>query len=230
MTKIKPPSVAGKFYTDNKDELLSLLETFAKNHLRDYDCSSRAVIVPHAGYYYSGQLANNGIQYLGRTAKNVFIIAPTHNLPFEGLALSNFDKWSTPIGVIEVNQDINQDLIESFDYCNYLDEAFQSEHSAEVQVPFIQKMFPNASIVPILVGNIKFEKITKILNYSWANPDNVFVISSDLSHFHSSADARKIDKITATMIETGNFEGFTSEQACGAVGVLGLAEFAKEKQ
>lgn len=229
MEKVKKPSVAGKFYTADKEELLSQLEAFDKNNPADYNYKSKAVIVPHAGYYYSGQLANNGISCLNKSAKNIIIIAPTHYVPFEGLALTSYEKWSTPIGEITVNQEINKKLKESFSFCQYLDEAFKDEHSAEVQVPFIQKMFPEAQIIPILVGRIDYEKISEVFKLFWDDSETAFVVSSDLSHFYTSSQARKIDNATAEMIETGETEDFRHEQACGSSGVLALLNFAREK-
>jgi len=230
MTKIKSASVAGKFYSSDKNELLAQLNSFEVNNSNDYKCSTRVTIVPHAGYYYSGQLANNGIQYLNKKAKTVFIIAPTHYVPFDGLALSNYDKWSTTLGEVEVNQEANRDLIKNFAYCNYHNEAFADEHSAEVQVPFVQKYLPNAKIVPILVGKIDYARVTELIEQLWDDSGNVFIISSDLSHFYTSDKAKKIDDTTANMIESNDVEKFSYEQACGAVGVCALVNFAKEKE
>lgn len=224
MKKIRPTAAAGKFYTDNKQELASQLDYFEENNVHDYDYKTRAVIVPHAGYIYSGQLASNGFQYLDKNVKNVFIIAPPHYVGVKDIALSGFDLWSTPLGEIEVNKEINEELAEIFD-CEINDEAFAEEHSAEVQVPFIQKLLPHVKIIPILASNI--EKVERIIAYYWDDPKNVFVISSDLSHFHNSVDARKIDNVTAEMIETKNVEKFASEQACGAVGICALVNFCR---
>lgn len=227
MKKIRPAAVAGKFYTSNKDELNSQLDEFTKYCQKDYEYTSRAIIVPHAGYVYSGLLAAQGFQYLDKSIKNVFIIAPPHYVPVKNVALSEFDMWSTPLGEIEVNQVINQELMVKFG-CEYEDDAFKSEHSAEVQVPILQKLMPNVKIVPILAGH-NIDKIKNIIEYYWQNPENGFVISSDLSHFHSSSEARKIDALTAEMIETKDIEDFNPEQVCGAVGVRALVNFAKNK-
>lgn len=225
MKNIRPTSAAGKFYTDNEEKLEKQLNDFEKNNLHDYEYKTRAIIVPHAGYMYSGQLASYGFEYLDKEAKNVFIIAPPHYVAVKNVALSEFDKWETPLGEIEVNQEINQEMIRKFE-CEIQDDAFKDEHSIEVQVPFIQKYLPNAKIVPILAGR-NYEKITKIIANYWQNPENVFVISSDLSHFYHSNEAKKIDAQTAEMIETNNIKEFSPEQACGAVGVCALANFAK---
>lgn len=228
MSRIKNAAAAGRFYTGVRSELQLQLDQFAKNNRVDYEYESRAIIVPHAGYYYSGQLASEGFQYLSKNAKNVFIIAPSHYLPFHGLALSDFDQWSTPLGEISVNQEINKELIKDFG-CKYLNEAFAEEHSAEVQVPFIQRELPDAKIIPILIGSADNKRIIEIISRYWEDPENAFVFSSDLSHFYSTEDAKKIDKQTAEMIETKFMEQFNPNQACGAAGVQALVGFAKNE-
>ncbi len=228
MKKIRPAAAAGKFYTRDKKELLQQLEYFEKNNLCDYpNFSTRAIIVPHAGYIYSGQLSYSGFQYLDKNVKNVFIIAPSHYVAVKNVALSEFNAWGTPLGEIEVNQKINQEMIAKFG-CEIQDDAFKEEHSAEVQVPFIQNFLPNVKIIPILTGR-NIEKITEIISYYWENKENAFVISSDLSHFYPSKDARKIDHTTAELIETKDIENFESERACGAIGVCALTKFANQK-
>lgn len=224
MKTIRQMSASGKFYTDDKNELLTQLKFFEENSQKDYTCKTRAVIVPHAGYVYSGQLASAGFQYLDTGVKNVFIIAPPHYVAVRDVSLSGYKFWQTPLGQIEVNQDINKELIKKFD-CNFYDEAFEDEHSVEVQVPFIQSFLPNVKIIPILTNNV--EKTEKIIAHYYKNPENAFVISSDLSHFYSSTEAKKIDSMTAEMIETKTLENFNPAQACGSVGVRALVDFAK---
>lgn len=228
MKKIRPMAAAGKFYTSDKDELEKQLDHFCKKNRRDYECNSRAIIVPHAGYVYSGQLASEGFQYLDKSVKNVFIIAPPHYVAVKNVALSSHEKWVTPLGEIEINQDINNELVQNFG-CEFEDLAFENEHSAEVQVPFIQTYLKNVKIIPLLAGQNR-EKVTRIIRHYWANPENAFVISSDLSHFYTGDEAQKIDAETADMLETKDIEHFNPLQACGAVGVLALTDFAKEKK
>lgn len=227
MNKIKPMAAAGKFYTEDKNELQKQLEQFEQRNLKDYSCSTRAIISPHAGYVYSGQLASNAFQYLDKTVKNIFIIAPPHYLPVRGLSLSSFEKWKTPSGEIEVNQKINNELEEKFG-CTFQDEAFLEEHSAEVQVPFIQKYLSNVKIIPILAGDI--DLVADVIEHYWKNPENAFVISSDLSHFYKSEDAKKIDLQTAEMIEDFEIEKFEHERACGAIGICGLVKFLNKNK
>lgn len=226
MKKIRPTAAAGRFYTNNKLELSAQLDSFFKNATAECDYKSRAIIVPHAGYEYSGQLAAQGFEYLNTNVKNLFIIGPPHYVPVKNVALSSCELWDTPLGEISVNQVINQELVEKFG-CEFEDSAFADEHSLEVQIPFILKKFKNVKIIPILANN--FEKVEKIIKYYWENPENGFIISSDLSHFYTSAEAKKIDTITAEMIELKQVEEFNHQQACGAVGILALTNFAKFK-
>lgn len=226
MKKIKSASVAGKFYPENKSVLESLMREFEENNRKQYNYSTNAIIVPHAGYIYSGQLASEGFQYLNKNAQNVFIFAPAHYKPVDGIAVSSFDAWQTPLGDVDVNQKVTQVLIDHFD-AHINDDAIDPEHSLEVQVPFIQHYLPDAKIVPILVGDAELSIISEILYFFGKNEKNAFVISSDLSHFYHDSEAKKIDNVTADMIETQETADFNSRQACGSIGILGLVEFAK---
>lgn len=226
MKKIRPTAAAGKFYTNIKSELNAQLDYFSENAKSECDYKSRAIIVPHAGYEYSGQLAAKGFEYLDKRVKNLFIIGPPHYVPVKNVALSSYEMWDTPLGEISVNQAINQELVEKFG-CEFEDDAFEQEHSLEVQIPFILKKFQHVKIIPILASND--EKVKKIIEYYWENPENGFVISSDLSHFHPSNEAKKIDMVTAEMIELKQVDEFNHQQACGAVGVLALTNFAQTK-
>ena len=226
MKKIRPTAAAGKFYTNHKSELTAQLDYLFENAQAECEYKSRAIIVPHAGYEYSGQLAAKGFEYLDTSVKNVFIIGPAHYVPVKNVVLSSSGTWDTPLGEISVNQGINEELVEKFG-CEFEDAAFADEHSLEVQLPFILKKFQNVKIIPILASND--EKIKKIIEHYWENPKNGFVISSDLSHFYPSAEAKKIDNVSAEMIELKEVDEFNHQQACGAVGILALTNFAKAK-
>lgn len=227
MTKIKPPSVAGTFYSADKTELKKQIEQFALNNKNQYTIPARAVIVPHAGLVYSGRLAFEGINQLDKNIKNIFIFAPAHRVGFDGLALTSYDAWQTPLGDIEVNQEITQELKEKFNAQVY-DEALENEHSIEIQVPIIQSVFENVKIIPVLVGQESPETIEKIISFYYQKPENGFVISSDLSHFLKNDEAKKVDNVTAQMIETKNTNNFHPQQACGMTGILGLVKFAEQ--
>ena len=225
MEKVKQSSVAGSFYPADATELKNQIESFKENSKNTYTVPARAVIVPHAGLVYSGRLAYEGISQLDKNIENLFIFAPAHKVSFEGLALSDFEGWNTPLGDIEINQELNKELEEKFG-AQYNNMALENEHSIEVQLPIIQQVFENVKIVPVLVGMEKPETIQNIIETYYSDTKNGFIISSDLSHFLNDIQARKIDTLTAQMIESGNTENFAPQQACGMVGILGLVGFA----
>lgn len=227
MKKIKRASIAGTFYSDNAKELKHQIEEFKKENKNKYQISTRAVIVPHAGLVYSGRLAYEGISQLDKGIKNLFIFAPAHAVAFEGIALTGYDGWETPLGKIEINEVICDDLAKNYG-ANFRDNAIEPEHALEIQVPIIQSVFKKVKIVPVLIGRESFEIVEKIIEEYYPNKENGFIISSDLSHFLTEKDAIRLDLTTAQMIESGNINGFKYEQACGAIGIVGLVEFANK--
>ncbi len=228
MDKIKPPSVAGTFYTNNASELNKQIEIFEKNS-QSFEYKARCTIVPHAGLIYSGQLAYDGIKTLDGGIKTLFIFAPAHKIWFEGLALTSYDAWQTPLGNVKVNKQICAQMEEKFS-AKINDEALKYEHSVEIQLPLIQKIFKDVEIVPVLIGDENYTKIKDIIEFYWEDKQIGFIISSDLSHFLKDVKAREIDNTTAAMIENKEIQNFHTEQACGSVGIMGLVDFAKEKK
>lgn len=227
MKKIKEPSVANSFYSGNTAVLNQQIKEFEKENSNKYTYKTRAVIVPHAGLVYSGQLAYEGISQLDKDIKNIFIFAPAHRVGFLGLALTGFDEWKTPLGNIEINHDINNELINKFN-AQIFDDAHREEHSIEIQLPIIQSIFKDVKIIPVLVGKENPQTITNILNEYYNDKTAGFIISSDLSHFLTDSKACELDNKTALMIESGNIENFRFEQACGAIGIVGLVDFANQ--
>lgn len=227
MKNIKKPSVANIFYTADPVQLSEQILSFNKDNFNNTSYKSRAVIVPHAGFVYSGRLAFEGINQLDKNIKNVFILAPAHKTWFDGIAVTSFDEWETPLGNIEINKDITQELVDKYE-ANYNDEALKFEHSIEVQLPLVQSIIGNVKIIPILIANQSTELITKIIQDYWLDKQNGFIISSDLSHYLTDEQAKKLDEATAQMIEKLDFNGVTREQACGIMGIIGLCNFARQ--
>lgn len=234
----KSPVFAGSFYPEKPEELTNLLNSY--KHDLDVEYKSKAIIVPHAGIYYSGYAAMAGFQHL-EASENIFIIAPSHHHSFNNIALPKYTYFDTPLGSLEVNNRLIKDIAEKFP-CEITDEVFDNEHSIEVQLPFIQNTFfpqiQNAidfvkglkkigkkiRIVPVLVGRCDYRLISDLISTYWETSS--FVISSDLSHFYSQQECRQLDTYTATIIETGKIDCFERHQACGLVGIMGLVNFA----
>ena len=162
MIKVKEPSVANIFYSADKDKLKNQLDSFSQKN-KTYEYQTRAVIVPHAGLIYSGQLAYLGISQLDKNIKNIFIFAPAHRAAFEGIALSSYDEWKTPLGTIKINQQINKELESEF-RAEFFDEGYIDEHSVEIQIPIIQSCFEDVNIIPVLIGQQSPQKITEIID------------------------------------------------------------------
>lgn len=213
---------AGTFYPSDKNELNKFLENYKINP----KYFSNAVIVPHAGYKYSGKLTVEGIQHLNRECRNVFIFAPAHYERIFGCVTCNYKSFETPFGEIEVNQELSEE-IKTFCNCSKNNSAFEKEHSIEVLLPIIKKYLPDAKIVPILYGCENFKNLSETIEKFYDK--GAFIISSDLSHFYPEKEASKIDNYTAKMIEENNIRDFDIDQACGAVGICGLVEFAEKK-
>ena len=129
----KKSTSAGTFYPSDKEELTNLIGSF---EIQPPVYTSRAVIVPHAGYIYSGKLAAKGVQHLKRDAKNVFIFAPAHYERIFGCTVCDYDAFETPLGDIEINKELVQNVKELCD-CSTVKFAFEKEHSIEVQLPLI---------------------------------------------------------------------------------------------
>lgn len=214
---------AGSFFPSQKEELENLLESY-KIELPRY--FSRAVIVPHAGYKFSGKLAAKGIQYLSPNTKNIFIFAPAHYERLFGCSVCSYESFKTPFGEVKVNQELSKNLAEFCD-CHTYNYAFEKEHSIEVHLPMIKKYHPDAQIIPVLYGCENFKNLSQTIEKFFVDKNNSFIISTDLSHFYPEKEACKIDNYTAKMIEENNTKDFEIEQACGAVGICGISEFAK---
>ena len=229
---------AGSFYPEESDKLTDLLNTYKSDF--DVEYKSKAIIVPHAGYAYSGHCAMKGFEHL-EANENIFIIAPSHHENFNNIALPEYTYFETPLGEIEVNNKLIKEIAEKFP-CIVANEIFDNEHSIEVQLPFLQNIFfpqrqsavdfvknlkklgKKIRIVPILVGKCDYKLISDIISTYWENSS--FVISSDLSHYYTQNQCRQIDTYTATIIETGKIECFEPEQACGLICIKGLVDFA----
>ncbi|MBR2430868.1 AmmeMemoRadiSam system protein B [bacterium] len=234
----KKPVFAGTFYPVNTEDLTNLLNSYMLKQKAEY--KSKAIIVPHAGIYYSGNAAMAAFQHL-ESNENIFIIAPSHQIAFNNIALPEYTYFDTPLGSIELNSTIVKDIKENYPTI-ISNEPFDREHSIEVQLPFLQHLFTPKTqkaidfvkglknlgrkfkIIPILIGKCDFRLISDLISRYWENSS--FVISSDLSHYHNLEQCRQIDHYTATLIETGKLDSFHTEQACGLTGIMGLVNFA----
>lgn len=230
MSTIRQAAVAGTFYPDNPKTLRQMLEHFLVD-ARTETKVPKAIIVPHAGYIYSGPVAASAYARLagqGQTIKRVVVIGPAHRVGFYGLAVSSADTFMTPLGAISIDRDA-VDKLKILPFVQELDEAHRLEHSLEVQLPFLQTLLPEFKLIPIVAGDAKPEELSSVLKMFWERPDTLIVISSDLSHFHDYETAKQLDAETSNHIENLEYEQLDYQSACGRVPVCGLLALAREK-
>jgi MEMO1 family protein len=209
-TTDRQPVAAGRFYpADNvtlTKDLSQLFETCKKS---PENWNVRALIAPHAGYIYSGKIAAAAYSSISGNAeyKNIFIIASSHVMSFDGASVYNSGDYITPVGRALVNREIANKLIRENKVFNFPTNSHIQEHSIEVQLPFIQYYFHDKPlIVPIIIGTNNEKTVKKIAEAlkPWFNSDNLFVISSDFSHYPSYKDANETDKSTFESIASMN--------------------------
>jgi hypothetical protein len=219
---VREACVAGLFYPEDKIELKEFIRKTVESTSIEYN-NPKAVIVPHAGYIYSGHIAAKAFRQLGNNnkIKKILLMGPSHRVSIRGVVLADSEFFETPLGRIPVNGGICDKLLENSSV-QVNPEAHRYEHSIEVQLPFLQYIFKdNLEIIPVLTNNASPYLINSILEPVWNDIDN-FVISTDLSHYLSYKDAIQKDNKTCELIEKLEYKSLDEDDACGLAGVKGL--------
>jgi hypothetical protein len=220
---VRAPAVAGKFYPGHREQLQRDLELLLGNAPATTGALPKAMILPHAGYIYSGPAAAAACQLLRpahATIKRVVLIGPAHRVYLDGLAVPSVDAFNTPLGDVPLDRKTIIKLQSLPGVCES-DEAHRDEHSLEVQVPLLQTVLDDFTLVPIVVGRASPELVAQVIDAAWGGDETLIVVSSDLSHFHSYEQARQIDAATCSAI-LAKQTNLTGEQACGAHAINGL--------
>lgn len=234
---IRTMSVAGSFYPATSDEIIQMIDhfnTILESHpeaLKKFDTlSGSAVIVPHAGWIYSGFTANIAYRVLSNnTPKTIVVIGPSHRVGFEGVSISDMETYQTPLGNLEIDHKLVKDLMQNLDI-SYFPQAHH-EHSTEVQMPFIKHYFPESKIIELVYAYAESAQIVPIIEYVLNLPDTAIVISTDLSHYYSLEKAKQLDSICLEAIRTENIQELHHGcEACGMIGVEAMLSVAKEKK
>jgi len=229
-THDRQPAVAGIFYPGNPESLQSSV----LDYLQSENSSShlpKAMIVPHAGFVYSGPVAGSAyasLKQLRDVITRVVLLGPSHRVPLLGLAISTADRFMTPLGAIDIDRQ-SIEKISSLPQVHTLNEAHVMEHSLEVQLPFLQLTLDQFELVPLVVGDASVEDVSEVLELLWGDEETLVVISSDLSHYHDYQTAQKLDARTTRAIEALSYNDIHYEDACGRNPVNGLLEVARRK-
>jgi AmmeMemoRadiSam system protein B len=191
----------------------------------------KAIIAPHAGYVYSGPIAASvyaRLQPYSDAITRVVLLGPSHRVALRGIAAPSVDAFSTPLGDVPLDR-VALDGLAKFEFVQTLDRAHAQEHSLEVQLPFLQLVLGNFRLVPLVVGDATPEQVAQVIDALWGGDDTLIVISSDLSHYHSYADARRMDAATSQAIEHLRYEDIGYDDACGRAPISGLLHTARRR-
>ncbi len=255
MTKrIRPAAVAGSFYPASPERLRRTVEALlAQAQLKRLEGQLRGLIVPHAGYIYSGPVAATGYKLLqtltpwlpspseGRGARGegeegpwvrasprILLLGPAHYLSFVGAATLDVDAWQTPLGVVKCAKDLIARALERGDLQSTPD-AHAPEHSLEVQLPFLQTVLPTCEIFPILTGECDSRELARALG-PYSDTIDLFIVSSDLSHYYSYEEAIERDAVAHRAIESLDLLLMEDRvEACGKTAILTLMQIAKDR-
>lgn len=231
MPSIRQPAVSGTFYPADQHKLQAMIEGFIEQTEATGGAPPKAIIAPHAGYIYSGAVAASAHARLqkGRDSiRRVVLLGPSHRVGFRGLAVSSAEWFATPLGVVPIDRKAVDGILE-LPYVQVLDQAHAFEHSLEVHLPFLQVVLANFSLVPIVVGNADPAEVAEVLDLLWDGEETAIVISSDLSHYHDYATAKRMDQATSAAIEALRPEDIDPADACGRLPVSGLLLLARKR-
>lgn len=195
----------------------------------------RALVVPHAGYQYSGPVAAHAYRLIGgQTVERVVLVGPSHRLRFDGISVSCHDAYETPLGRVPVDRTMADRLIALDPMIRFIPEAHAMEHSLEIQLPFLQSVLEDVSIVPVIMGrqdpdtcSALAEALVQLVGDDRAT---LLVASTDLSHYHDDATARALDRVFTRYVKDFDSEGLARSlaagqcEACGGGAVVAVLE------
>ncbi len=227
----RPAAVAGSFYPADPEALKHQVKAYLREAVdpptqteEPGTTPPKAIIVPHAGYIYSGPVAASVYAQLRpwhEVIKRVILLGPSHRVPLEGIASSSAGNFATPLGEVPLDREaIRQVLL--LPQVGELDEAHRLEHSLEVQLPFLQELIDDFTLVPLVFGCSSAEAIAEVLEQIWGGPETLIVVSSDLSHFHNYSEASVMDQQAVQAIKELAPEKLSSDQACGQKAIQAL--------
>jgi MEMO1 family protein len=230
MTSIRPAAVAGFFYPGDSSTLNTELGRLLSTVVAPQTELPKALIVPHAGYIYSGPTAAHayaGLDAYRERIKRVVLLGPAHRVAIRGLAAPTVTEFATPLGRVPIDLPALASL-KDLPQFSLSDAAHAQEHSIEVHLPFLQHLLGSFSLVPIVVGDASPAEVAQVLDRLWGGDETLIVVSSDLSHYLSYDSASKTDRETTQRVLAFG-SGLTHHQACGATPINGLLDVARRR-
>jgi len=225
---IRPAAVAGAFYPSHRRTLESSIDQMLRSAVR-FGRRPKALVVPHAGYIYSGPIAASAYAQLrAPLPTRVVLLGPSHFAHVRGMALPVAECFSTPLGTVPVDAVAVAAL--AHQACVVVSPAaHEREHSLEVQLPFLQRVLLHFTLVPLSVGQARADDVARVLDILWGGEETLIVISTDLSHYLPYDSAQAMDSDTARAILACDAT-VTDDQACGSHGLRGLLQLAHRRK
>ena len=231
MNQIRQPAVAGMFYPADKQSLKADIHQYLEQVTNEQKIIPKAIVVPHAGYIYSGPIAASVYKQiipLKDIINRVILLGNSHRVAFTGLAVPESDVFNTPLGNIPIDQKSIQ-LLSGLPQVIVSDQEHRQEHSLEVQLPFLQEILGEFSLIPLVVGYADRFEVAEVINRLWGDEHTLIVISTDLSHFHEYNEAKQLDRATSDAIVNLKPDLIGYDDACGRNGLKGMMTVAEEK-
>jgi len=232
MSLVRPAAVAGTFYPGNPLSLAAEVDDFlgGTEQLAPRLSFPKALIVPHAGYIYSGPVAARAYDEIAPArgvVRRVVLLGPVHRVPVRGLAIPTAEAFATPLGKVSIDRAALR-AVQDLPQVVASDPAHAPEHSLEVQLPFLQRTLGEFTLAPFAVGTASVEEVAAVIGRLWGGAETLIVISTDLSHYHGYDEARKID--SATIARVARFAtDIDHEEACGATPLNGFLSIASKR-
>ncbi|MBL7481153.1 AmmeMemoRadiSam system protein B [Legionella bononiensis] len=228
---VRQPAVAGIFYPGDQLTLRNTIQHLLSQS-KQYSPSPKVLVVPHAGYIYSGSIAASAYASLTQqndTIKKIVLLGPAHTMYLKGIAYDPVKRFATPLGELEQDQDLLA-KISTLPYVHALSQAHQREHCLEVQLPFCQMIFNEFTVLPLVVGETSEQEVADLIKQVWGGEETLIIISSDLSHYLPYDIAQQTDRNTCLSISTLNSEALHHQGACGYYPLRGFLHFARQNQ
>lgn len=232
---VRKPVAAGRFYASDpvtlQREVRELLDEALRTGSRANGTVPKALIAPHAGYMYSGPIAASAYAQIqgAEGVRRVVIIGPAHFVTVTGVATTPSEAFRTPLGDVPVDSEVINSLSGLPQVTSRAD-AHAPDHALETQLPFLQVLLKDFSIVPLLVGKCAATDMESVLERLWGGPETLVVVSSDMSHYLSYESAKTADAATAKAIENLNASMVRDDSACGAIPIRAVLSIARKKE
>jgi len=223
----REPAVAGMFYPAEAGRLEHDVGVLLRNSGTQTGPVPKAMILPHAGYVYSGPVAACGYELLSAARQNirrVVLFGPAHRVTLEGMAVPTHDVFTTPLGTVPIDRTMIAEIAGLPGIC-VSDAAHENEHSLEVHLPFLQTVLEDFELVPIVVGQCEPAVVAAVIDAVWGGPETLIIVSSDLSHYLSYDEAQRVDANTCSRI-LNKATTLSGQEACGAQAINGLMQAA----